>query len=418
MHIGVIGAGIVGLANAYQLLRAGHNVTVVDAERAPGLRTSFANGGQLSYGYVSPLAAPGVLSQLPALLLSRTGPLRIRSSFDPDFCRWSLDFVRHCGAEANASSTLRLLALGMHSRAVMDEFLQTEAVDFDYRHSGKLVVYRDAGKLTAAARSLELANRLGYAQSRVDAATCATLEPALGKIAGELAGGIHTPGEGTGDCHKLCAELARLIGDHPRGKLVFERRVTGLDTRGDTVRAIRTDDGPLAIDAAVVANGLGAVPLLRGANEPVTLYPLKGYSITYRNTSPEALPQVSVTDAENKVVYASLGANLRVAGIADLVGYTDDIRPARIATLRQLSSGLFPALAGAAEPLAWSGLRPATPHGRPILGRGERLRNLWLNVGHGGLGFTLSMGAGRVIADDIGGRAPAVDLAGFARIAA
>ena len=415
MHIGVIGAGIVGLASAYQLLRAGHEVTVVDAASAPGLGTSFANGGQLSYGYVSPLAAPGVLSQLPSLLFSRTGPLRIKPSFDPDFWRWSIEFVKHCNAQANASSTLRLLSLGLHSREVMQEFLAQESVSFDYRLSGKLVVYRDAGKLAAAERSLELANGLGYAQRRVDAMTCTTLEPALDKIAGALAGGIHTPGEGTGDCHLLCKELARLVGEHASGTLLFEREVTGFDARGGTVRAIRTRTGDIAVDACVVANGLAAMPLLRTAGESVSLYPLKGYSLTYRNAPVDARPQVSVTDADNKVVYASLGEHLRVAGMADLVGYDDRIAATRIDALRTLSAGLFPALSAAHAPLAWTGMRPATPHGRPIIERAATLGNLWLNVGHGGLGFTLSMGAARMMADAIDGKRPAVDLAGFSR---
>lgn len=418
MHIGVIGAGIVGLASAYQLLRAGHEVTVIDSGRGPGLGTSFANGGQLSYGYVSPLAAPGVLSQLPSLLFSRTGPLRIKPSFDPDFWRWSIEFVKHCNTQANASSTLRLLSLGLHSREVMLEFLAQESVSFDYRLSGKLVVYRDAAKLAAAERSLELANGLGYAQRRVDAATCAALEPALGKIAGELAGGIHTPGEGTGDCQLLCKELARLVGAHARGTLRFEQEVTGFDVRGDAVRAIRTRAGDIEVDAVVVANGLAAMPLLRTVGESISLYPLKGYSLTYRDAPEAARPQVSVTDADNKVVYASLGDHLRVAGIADLVGYDYRIAEHRIDALRSLSGDLFPALRDAHAPLEWTGMRPATPHGRPILGRAGRLGNLWLNVGHGGLGFTLSMGAARVIANAIDGQQPAVDLAGFARLAA
>ena len=418
MHIGVIGAGIVGLASAYELLRAGHAVTVIDAGRGPGLGTSFANGGQLSYGYVSPLAAPGVLSQLPSLLLSRTGPLRIKPSFDPDFWRWSIAFVKHCNAQANTSSTLRLLSLGLHSRAVMQEFLARESVSFDYRLSGKLVVYRDADKLAAAERSLELANGLGYAQRRVDAATCVTLEPALETIAGELAGGIHTPGEGTGDCQSLCLELARIVGAHADGKLLYEREVTDFDVHGGTVRSIRTRMGDVAVDACVVANGLAAMPLLHKVGESVSLYPLKGYSLTYRHAPVDARPQVSVTDADNKVVYASLGEHLRVAGMADLVGYDYRIAARRIQALRTLSAALFPALAGEGPPLEWTGMRPATPHGRPILQRADTLDNLWLNVGHGGLGFTLSMGAARVIADAIGGKRPAVDLAGFARLAA
>ncbi|VVD99592.1 FAD-dependent oxidoreductase [Pandoraea capi] len=421
MHIGVIGAGIVGLASAYQLIRAGHDVTVIDAGRGPGLGTSFANGGQLSYGYVSPLAAPGVLSQLPSLLFSRTGPLRIKPSLDPDFWRWSVEFVKHCNASANASSTLRLLSLGLHSREVMLEFLAQESqasAAFAYRLSGKLVVYRDAATLAAAERSLELANGLGYPQRRVDAATCATLEPALGKIAGELAGGIYTPGEGTGDCQWLCNELARIVTASGRGTLRLEQEVTGFDVRGNTVQAVRTRTGDIPVDACVVANGLGAVPLLREVGEPVSMYPLKGYSLTYRDAPSDARPQVSVTDADNKVVYASLGDRLRVAGIADLVGYDNGIAAHRISALRTLSAGLFPSLRGTPAPLEWTGMRPSTPHGRPVLGRADKLGNLWLNVGHGGLGFTLSMGAARAIADAIDGKRPAVDLTGFARLAA
>lgn len=405
MRILVIGAGVVGLTSAYYLNRAGHDVTVVDRHDDVARETSYGNGGQLSYSYVAPLAGPGIVSKLPYWLLRRDSPVRWRARLSIEQWRWGLEFLIACTRDRNERTTRTLLQLSMMSRALMHELISAEpTLDFDFVQSGKLVVHRDAEAMKQAVALLGFQRSLGCEQHALDARACVDLEPALEAMGPSIAGGIYTPSEDTADCRRFCESLATTL----RARGVRFELGTSIDaltigTR-DRVEAIH---GRTSIDAdhIVVASGAQAAPLLRLLGIRVPVYPLKGYSLTYNVSAETAAPRISVTDAARKVVYARLGDRLRVAGMADIDGYALDLDAARLATLRAQSAALFPDLAHVPVSLEWAGLRPATPRGTPIIGA-TRFPNLWLNVGHGALGFTLATGSAALLARLMSGDTP------------
>ncbi|MBF6988878.1 D-amino acid dehydrogenase [Cupriavidus sp. IK-TO18] len=423
MRVVIVGAGVVGMTTAWRLAQDGHEVTVLERHQGPGEETSFANGGQLSYSYVAPLAGPGVMGKVPGWLLRRDSPMRFRPVADPAQWRWLAAFMGACNAGTSEATTRKLLRLGFYSRDQLQAFVaQHEHEDsgfgFDFARRGKLVVHRDEAAFASACRLLDYQASLGCEQQALDRDACVALEPALAGIREEIAGAIYTPSEEVGDCHRFCVSLARLL-QHGGGRtgvsLRFGTVVHGLQQQGGRVTGVRTDAGEVPADVVVVAGGIGSVPLLRPLGVRPMLWPLKGYSITVPLASGARAPHISVTDFANKIVYARIGNTLRVAGMADLVRGGTRIDPERVGTLvaqtRALFDGIVPDL-----PLAqlqpWAGLRPATPDGLPLIGP-SRVSGLWLNLGHGALGFTLAMGSAGLLADRLAGRRPALDAADF-----
>lgn len=410
MKVVIIGAGVVGMTAAWRLANDGHEVTVMERRDGPGLETSFANGGQLSYSYVAPLAGPGVLSKVPGWLLRRDSPLRFHPGLDPAQWRWLMQFVRACTSTASDATTRKLLRLAFYSRDLMQAFAAEHAVDFDLARRGKLIVHRDPAAFDAARRLLDFQATLGCEQHALDRAATVALEPALEGIRDQIAGAIHTPSEEVADCHRFCVGLARLLQERPGVALRFGTTVHAIERRGDRVSGVRTERGIEAADAVVVAGGIGSVALLRPHGLRPPLWPLKGYSITVPVTDGASAPHISVTDSARKIVYARIGNTLRVAGIADLTRPDTRIDARRAGTLLAETRALFGGLARNAtlEQLQpWAGLRPATPSGLPLVGQ-SRMPGLWLNIGHGALGFTLAMGSAGLLADAMAGRKPAV----------
>lgn len=413
MRILVLGAGVVGLCTAYFLARDGHDVTVVEREHGVGLGTSFANGGQLSYSYVAPLAGPGVLPKIPPWLLRRDAPLRFVPALDPDQWRWLLQFVLACTRAQANQTTRRLLALSFYSRALTRELATDQSIAFDYVRNGKLVVHAEQESFDAARRLLDYQRSLGCEQEALDADACVAHEPALAAMRARLVGGILTPSEDAGDCYKFCLGLERVLrrNNHPvqflmnaavKRILHFDRRIIGVETEA----------GVLEADAYVLALGTASPRLVRRLGMYLPVYPLKGYSLTLPIPPGGIAPRVSITDYQKKIVYARLGDELRVAGFADVAGYEAAIDEHRIALLVEEVRRSFPQASDWSRLRPWCGLRPATPKGTPILGR-TPYDNLFLNVGQGALGFTLAMGSGKIVADLIADRAPAVPLDGF-----
>ena len=408
-HVCVLGAGIVGLASAWELLQAGCTVTVVD--RGPsGEGTSGANGAQLSYAYVQPLADPSIWLQLPKLLLAADSPFKIRLGLDPWQWAWGMRFLAACRASVSHETTRRLLELAAESRAAFDAFRVSERVDCDFSATGKLVLYRSAEAMEGARQQLALQLALGTQQEALTPDACVAVEPALAHDAPRIVGAIHTPGECAVDGLALCRALeARL---RARGvPFVQGETVTGWQVQAGRVAAVRCASGQtIEADAFVLALGTGSAPLMRRLGLApawrVPVYPLKGYSITVPAGAGVAdAPRVSVTDAARKVVFARLGDRLRVAGMAELVGEDWSILADRIASLQEAARDMFPHGGdyGAAQP--WAGLRPATPSGHPVLGRlGNAPANLYLNTGHGALGLTLAFGSARRVAALVTGK--------------
>lgn len=398
MHVCILGAGITGLATAWQLHREGFEVTVIDRAGA-GAGASAANGAQLSYAYVQPLADPSIWRQLPQLLLASNSPLTLRPQFDPHQWAWGLRFLAACRGSVSRQTTAQLLALAAQSRAGFERLLAEEQLDCDFSATGKLVLYPDAASFAAARRQMALQRALGSEQTAVTAQECAAIEPALAHYQARIAGAIHTPGECAADCYKVCQELLRLL--QARGvRFLFNTEATRMVLHGGRAVAALTAAGPLEADAFVVALGTASHLLGRTLGLHLPVYPLKGYSITLPiNTRAGAAPHVNVTNAARKVVFARVGQRLRVAGMVELVGDNTQIAATRIAALTAAARELFPDGGDFSASEPWAGLRPATPTGRPILGRLPGApANLLFNTGHGALGFTLAFGSAQQIA--------------------
>ena len=404
MHVIVVGAGIIGMMTAYHLSREGYAVSVLDAAPGPGVATSRANGAQLSYSFVAPLADPAVLPKLPSWLVGRNTPLRFRPRLDPDQWRWGLSFLNACRHEKSRRTTAELLLLGLYSRRLMHELVEREHPQFDFKSSGKLLVYQDSATYASALRQLEYQAGLGCRQTPLTRQACLDLEPALDAVGGKVFGGIFTATEDSGDCMQLCAELAgRLRAAANPVAFYFNTAVTRVRTASRRVAALMTSAGEMQADAYVMANGTGAQRLARQIGINPGIYPLKGYSLTYDLTPDSVGPSLSVSDIARKVVYARLGSRLRVAGMVDIGDRTDAIDLRRIDGLKRDVRSFFPKLNAAGEPRAWAGLRPARPDGKPLIGA-TPYGNLWLNVGHGALGFTLAAGSAGLLVDQMAGR--------------
>ncbi|MGV7242362.1 D-amino acid dehydrogenase [Caballeronia sp. M23-90] len=416
MHVAVLGGGVTGLATAWYLASDGHEVTVVERNASVALESSYANGGQLSYSYVAPLAGPGVISKIPRWLAQRHSPVQFRPRADIDQWHWILKFVLACTRTHSELATRRLLALSFLSRDLMRDLIRCEpTLSFDYAKAGKLVVYRDENSFAAAQNLLHLQRSLGCEQQVFTTRECLDAEPSLNGFASQLAGGIFTPSDETADCYKFCAGLAEKLKSRDV-RFLFGTEVTALRIDGACRPhrvTIHADGRQIPADQVVVCAGAASANLLRPLGIRVPLYPLKGYSLTAEICTPDAAPQISVTDFDRKIVYARLGERLRIAGMADIAGR--DAKPdlARIESLRAEATRAFPSASDYTLAEAWCGLRPATPTGTPYIGA-TAFANLWLNVGQGALGFTLALGSGLIISELIMGRKPSVRSDDFA----
>ena len=405
-HIIVIGGGVVGLTSAWWLAQAGHDVTLL--ERAPqvGSGASYGNGGQLSYRYVSPLADQGVPLKALQWLFQADGPMRFRLEADLRQYRWLASFLAHCRADVNRRTTAKLLELGELSRQAMGALdLVVPPERFGWRDAGKLVVFRTRDAFNAAAAK----PGAGQIWSPEE---CTAREPSLAAAQHLLAGGIYNPGEAVADCHAFCVALADRLGEHPRFRGFVNSAATGLRAQGGRITGIDTAGGPVTADAYVLAAGIGSRTLADTVGIYLPLYPLKGYSLSAPIRQDDIAPEISVTDFERKVLYARIGDRLRVAAMVDMVGEDVSLDAKRVAGLTRLVRETMPRAADYSQVSAWAGLRPATPGSAPIIGA-TRYDNLWLNVGHGPLGFTFACGSAAVLADLVQGKAPPFALDGL-----
>lgn len=413
MHACILGAGVIGVTTAWQLAQAGWQVTLVDAAAEAAAGTSFANGGQLSYRYVAPLAEPGVLLDIPRWLFNPRSPLRFRPRLDPQQWRWCLQFLRACNAGTAARTTQALLALADLSRESLATLLAQAPVAFAHRTNGKLIVYRSARLLDQASAGIPGTPDAGFPQQRVDADACVALEPALAPVRHAIAGAIYTPSEEVGDCHAFTEGLFRQLAARPGVTLRMRTGVARLARQAGRIQHITTTQGEiLAADHFVVCAGMGSQQLLAPLGANPGLYPLVGYSLSVPQAGASG-PGISVTDYERRTVYARLDSTLRIAAMVGLGVRSDRVDPGRIDLLKRQVGELLPQLdlSGAAS---WVGARPATATGLPLIGRTRLAPNLWLNTGHGALGFTLACGSAALLGtlmQDAG--EPALDPAPF-----
>ncbi|WP_434728668.1 D-amino acid dehydrogenase [Pseudomonas soli] len=390
-RVTVIGGGVVGLATAYALVREGWQVDLVEARDSLASATSFANGGQLSYRYVAPLADAGVPWQALGWLLRGDSPLRLRLRLDIAQWRWLAAFVMACRTRVNRRNAAQLLDLALQSQAVLARWREEDGLDgFAWRRNGKLVAFRTQRAFEHGRQHL-----LDPDTQRVlNAAELRGLDPALAEA--PFVGGVFTAHEEVADCHRFCLRLAERLQASGQCRLLLGRPVTRLIACDDRVAALELGGEQLEVQRLVLSAGHRSAGLaLPGLQLPV--YPLKGYSLTAPVGAAHRAPEVSITDYERKIVYARLEDQLRVAAMVDIVGYDEAVDAGRLASMRRLARETLPQAADYGQAVEWAGMRPATPTGVPII-EATRYRNLWLNLGHGALGFTLACGSGERLA--------------------
>lgn len=409
-QVAIIGGGVIGMASAYALVRAGHQVTLVEAQAQPGLETSFANGGQLSYRYVSPLPDAGVpFKAIAWMLQGASAPLQFRPRLSAQQWQWCLKFLAACRASVNRRNGGHLLRLALYSQAVLQQWREQDGLDgFAWQRNGKLVVYRSAGGFEAAAGKIAA----GDEQQALPVSQCLALEPALADVAGELAGGIFSASDEAADCFLFCQALERRLQASGRYRRLHDR-VLALRRAGSRIVALNLACGAqLETDEAILAAGNASQALATPLGLKLGLYPLKGYSLSLPAADGDGCPRISVTDFDRKTVYARLGDQLRVAAMVDIGARDGGIAPRRMRALRANCEATFPRAGRYAEAREWAGQRPSTASGTPLLGA-TPYDNLWLNVGHGSLGFTLACASGQILAELIGGAASPIDLTGL-----
>lgn len=419
MKVLVLGAGVVGTTAAYFLAKAGHAVTVIDRQPGPGLETSLANGGQISASHVEPWASPGTLVKALKWLGDPDAPLIFRwARWDPALWAWLARFLRNCTPGRERLNAERALRLALYSREKLKALRAETGITYDERLRGILHVYRSDKDLAAGLHMAEQARANGLQSCVLDRAAMLETEPALTHVAEDLTGAIHFPEDESGDAHLFTtrlAVLARELGVEFRFGVSIQSLETNRSNR--KVTGVHTDIGTLRADSYVLALGSFSPFVARTAGLKLPVYPAKGYSITVPVQEPDAgnapgAPTVSMIDGSYKMVYSRLGERLRAAGTAELAGWDPTLRPRRAETIIRHARKLFPKAGDYAAAERWCGLRPKTPDSVPILGR-TPWDNLVLDTGHGVLGWTMSVGSARIIADLVSDRTPDIALGGL-----
>ncbi len=411
MRVLVLGAGIVGVTTAYALHRDGHDVTVIDREALPASFTSYGNAGLFapahSYAWSSP-AAPRIL--LRSLWRSDQA-LVMRPSLDRGFLSWMLKFWKECTAERAAINTERKVRLCLYSLSVFHDTLKATDIAYDGRSGGLLYFYRTPATLDKAAEKSRILTRNGCKIELLDRAGVVAKEPALASVSDQIAGALFAPDDESGDCRLFTHEMAKWLQE--RGvDFKLNTEIVRIATDGDAISGVVTSGGTETADAYVLCLGVYSPHLVRPLGQDLPIYPVKGYSITVPTAGRNNVPQRGGVDEENLIAYCPMGERLRVTATAEFSGYGRSHRPENFRYMLAQTKRLFPDAADYREPEYWAGLRPMTPEGTPILGRG-RHRNLWYNTGQGHMGWTMSHGAAQITADLIGDRRPAIGLDGM-----
>ncbi|RUF59740.1 D-amino acid dehydrogenase [Pseudomonas aeruginosa] len=411
MRVLVLGSGVIGTASAYYLARAGFEVVVVDRQDGPALETSFANAGQVSPGYASPWAAPGIPLKAMKWLLEKHAPLAIKLTSDPSQYAWMLQMLRNCTAERYAVNKERMVRLSEYSRDCLDELRAETGIAYEGRTLGTTQLFRTQAQLDAAGKDIAVLERSGVPYEVLDRDGIARVEPALAKVADKLVGALRLPNDQTGDCQLFTtrlAEMAKGLGVEFR----FGQNIERLDFAGDRINGVLVNGELLTADYYVLALGSYSPQLLKPLGIKAPVYPLKGYSLTVPITNPEMAPTSTILDETYKVAITRFDQRIRVGGMAEIAGFDLSLNPRRRETLEMITTDLYPEGGDISQATFWTGLRPATPDGTPIVGA-TRYRNLFLNTGHGTLGWTMACGSGRYLADLMAKKRPQISTEGL-----
>lgn len=407
-HIVVIGAGVIGITSAYYLAANGHKVTVIDRNSGPALETSFANAGMVSPGYSSPWASPAVPLKIPSWLLREHAPLLLRPRLSPNMLLWLLAMLRNCTRRRYAVNKERMVRLAEYSRRQLIELRGTTGIEYDSRTRGTLQLFRAQAELDAVASDIEVLQKDGVPYEILDPAGCIAAEPGLATATASFVGGLRLPNDETGDCYKFTSALAQ-IAARLGVEFRYDCEVRGYVAAGNRISAVATSRGNIAGGGFVVAAGSYSPALIRRWRLRLPVYPVKGYSLTTPITDFDHAPQSTIMDESCKIAITRLGDRVRVGGMAEISGFTHDIKAGRKRTLLHSLETLFPGTTDARQREFWSGLRPMTPDGTPVVGK-TPVDNLYLNTGHGTLGWTMACGSARILADIIAGQTPEIDV--------
>jgi len=408
MRILVLGAGVIGVTTAWYLNQAGHEVIVVDRQPGPALETSFANAGQVSPGYSAPWAAPSIPVKAIKWLLMRHAPLIVRPRLDMAMIRWTAAMLRNCTSYRYALNKSRMVRLAEYSRDQLDLLRRQTGIAYDGRQQGTLQLFRTEKQLADVHKDVDVLKAQGVPCEVLDRAGCIAAELGLAASSVDFVGGLRLPHDETGDCFLFTNALAALAAEQG---VVFHAstEIQSLMTTDGRVTGANTSKGPMTADAVIVALGCHSAAMVRPVGLGLPVYPVKGYSITADILDASAAPVSTVMDESYKVAITRLGDRIRVGGMAELSGYNNVLPPQRRATLAHSVGSLFPGGGDLEGATYWSGLRPMTPDGTPVIGS-TRVEGLYLNTGHGTLGWTMACGSARVLADMIDGAAPEIDV--------
>ena len=411
MRITVLGAGLAGVTAAWHLLEDGHEVTVADRRPAAALETSFANAGLISTGHAFAWASPRAVQVMLKSLVLRDQPLRLRMSADPAFWRWTLRFLGQCTTARAHANTRVKHRLCRYSEDLLHDLVTRNDIPCDRERQGLLYLHRTQESLERGVANMRIMQEGGHEVEVVDRDRAAAIDPALAPSKAKIAGGIYCPTDGSGDAHKFTQALATLCAE--RGvRFLYDTTVQRLEASGDQVERAVTDRGDLPADAFVVALGSYSPLLTQALGDQVPVYPVKGYSVTIPLDGANGAPTIGGIDEDNLCAYTRLGDRVRVTSVAEFAGYDTSHQPGDFRSMLGALQDLYPNAGDFSQPRFWACLRPMTPDGPPIVGRG-RCRNLYYDTGHGHMGWTMSCGTAKITADLIAGRTPAVPLDGL-----
>ncbi|WP_321791422.1 D-amino acid dehydrogenase [Burkholderia pyrrocinia] len=405
MRVVILGSGVVGVASAYYLARAGHEVTVIDREAGPALETSFANAGQISPGYAAPWAAPGVPLKAVKWMFEKHAPLAIRLDGTRFQLQWMWQMLRNCTAERYAVNKGRMVRLAEYSRDCLQALRADTGIQYEGRTGGTLQLFRTQQQLDGAAKDIAVLQGANVPFELLSPTDLKNAEPALAAVSHKLTGGLRLPGDETGDCQLFTTRLAALA-ESLGVKFRYNTPIDALAIAGGKIAGVQCGSETVRADAYVVALGSYSTSFISNLMK-IPVYPLKGYSITAPIVNEAAAPVSTVLDETYKIAITRFDQRIRVGGMAEIVGFDKNLRAARRETLEMCVNDLFPGGGDTSKATFWTGLRPMTPDGTPIVGR-TPVSNLFLNTGHGTLGWTMSCGSGQLLADLISGKKPAI----------
>ncbi|TBT38470.1 D-amino acid dehydrogenase [Vibrio parahaemolyticus] len=397
MEVIVLGSGVIGLTSAWYLSQAGYQVTVIDRQPSSAMETSFANAGQISYGYSSPWAAPGIPLKAIKWLMEEHAPLKIKPSLSTDMISWASKMVANCTLPRYQINKARMLSIANHSRTCLEQLRNEHAIEYQGRQFGTLQVFRTTQQLTAIEKDLKLLEQSGTRFELMDVEQCLRQEPGLALVKDKIVGGLYLPDDETGDCFQFCQQLTELAKAHGV-TFRFNTEVSNWVTVGKKIIGVQTNHGLFKADQFVVASGSFSTALLKQLDIDIPVYPVKGYSLTLPIENEEYAPRSTVMDETYKVAMTRFDDRIRVAGTAELAGFDPSLPQKRKNTIEMVVRDLFPRGGDFSQAEFWTGFRPMTPDGTPIIGA-TPYDNLFTNTGHGTLGWTMACGSGHLLAN-------------------